>query len=257
MNVMLDENRNAPEVQDWAGKHTQINPGCTLLRRTIQKNIVSFPSQIPAFAKQLPAGMQWRMVLLFFVQGWSLNDVAVRFKVPKHRVCRILNTWAARALALGYIDVIDPEAFAECCRVDLASGIDRDAEAPRRGERDRDPQGVLEHAQEPGPAGSASVVSSMDQLYPQSAQPESRTGRVGTIVALDHAIAHCEEWGNEFWSRAATLLRDLRAVAEAEYESRQSPDQTSGRVPQVHAGEINPHHELGISAEEHLSHAVA
>jgi hypothetical protein len=128
MQLMLDVNLNALEIHTEARPQTQVNPGSTILRRAIRKNIVSFPSQIPAFAKQLPDGIQWRMVLLFFVQGWSLVEVAARFKVPKHRVGQILNVWTMRALALGYVQVIDPEAFAECCRIDIGYGTGRDAE---------------------------------------------------------------------------------------------------------------------------------
>jgi hypothetical protein len=69
--------------------------------------------------------MQCRMVLLFFVHGWSSVDIAARFDVPKHVVWGILNEWSARALALGYIQVIDPEAFAACCRMDNEYGINR------------------------------------------------------------------------------------------------------------------------------------
>jgi hypothetical protein len=116
---MLDENLNALEIHGEARPQAPVNPGTRVLRRAIRRNIVSFPSQIPSLSKQPPDGMQWRMVLLFFIHGWSLGDVAARFKVPKHRVSQILNCWSVRALALGYVEVIDPEAFAKCCRVDV------------------------------------------------------------------------------------------------------------------------------------------
>jgi hypothetical protein len=61
--------------------------------------------------------MQCRVVLLFFVHGWSSIDIAARFDVPKHLVWGILNDWSVRALALGCIQVIDPEGFDICCRV--------------------------------------------------------------------------------------------------------------------------------------------
>jgi hypothetical protein len=71
--------------------------------------------------------MQCRLVLLFFVQGWSSVDIAIRFNVPKHLIRGIVNEWSVRALALGYIQVIDPEAFAACCRADDEYGTNREA----------------------------------------------------------------------------------------------------------------------------------
>jgi hypothetical protein len=97
---------------------TPVHPGCAVLRRAVRGNIVSFPSQIPAFLRNPPADVQCRVVLLFFVQGWSSVDISTRFNVPKHVIWGILNDWAVRALALGYIQVIDQEAFATCCRAD-------------------------------------------------------------------------------------------------------------------------------------------
>jgi hypothetical protein len=97
---------------------TPVHPGCAVLRRAVHGNIVSFPSQIVAFLKSPPADMQCRIVLLFFVRGWSSVDIAARLNLPKHLIWGILNDWSVRALALGYIQVIDPEAFDTCCRVD-------------------------------------------------------------------------------------------------------------------------------------------
>jgi hypothetical protein len=72
--------------------------------------------------------MQCRVVLLFYVHGWSSVDIATRFNVPKHVIWGTLNEWSVRALALGYIQVIDPEAFAACCRVDDEYGINRNSD---------------------------------------------------------------------------------------------------------------------------------
>jgi hypothetical protein len=96
---------------------TPVYPGCAVLRRAVRQNIVSFPSQIPPFLRHPTADMQCRVVLLFFVRGWSSVDIGTRFDVPKHAIWGILNEWSARALALGCIQVIDPEAFATCCRM--------------------------------------------------------------------------------------------------------------------------------------------
>jgi hypothetical protein len=112
------------ERQDPQSK-TPVHPGCAVLRRAVRGNIVSFPSQIPALLRHPSADMQSRVILLFFVRGWSSIDIGARFHVPKHVIWGILNDWSVRALALGCIQVIDPEAFATCCRVDDEYGTDR------------------------------------------------------------------------------------------------------------------------------------
>ena len=97
-----------------------VHPGLTVLRRAIRENAVSFPSRVPILLKGPPGEMQWRSVLLYFVRGWTATAIAARFHVPVHRIWHILNQWAIRATALGYIQIIDVEAF---CRLDAgASG---------------------------------------------------------------------------------------------------------------------------------------
>src|SRR6478609_2098441 len=108
MVVMMNEQRNVSEI-DEGRVPTPVHPGSETLRRALRGNIVSFPSQIPALLKCPPADTQWRIVLLFFVRGWSSSKIAARFSVPRHRIWKILNGWSVRALALGYIQVIDPE----------------------------------------------------------------------------------------------------------------------------------------------------
>ena len=113
-------------------------PGSAVLRRAVRQNIVSFPSQIQAFLRRPAGDMQCRVVLLFFVRGWTSIQIAARFGVPKHVIRGILNDWSVRALALGYIQVIDPEEFAICCRMDDEYGTNRETEqfvsAPAREE---------------------------------------------------------------------------------------------------------------------------
>jgi len=92
-----------------------LHPGSIVLRRAIRSNVVSFPSQVPVFLKQNPAGMQWRAVMLYFVLGWSSPRIAARFQVPTHRIWQILEDWSVRAFALGYLQILDADAFAACC----------------------------------------------------------------------------------------------------------------------------------------------
>jgi len=95
----------------------------SLLRKALRSNIVSFPSQVPVFLKQPPADVQWRVVLLFFVRGWSSSLIGARFGVPKHQIWRILKDWSIRALTLGYVQVIDRDAFALLCNKDPEYGL--------------------------------------------------------------------------------------------------------------------------------------
>ena len=196
---------------------TPVHPGSETLRRAIRGNIVSFPSQIPTLLKCPPADTQWRIVLLFFVRGWSSSKIAARFSVPRHRIWKILNGWSVRALALGYIQVIDPEAFAACCHVDVEYGTCS--------------------AEEVGAAAKAvSVPAGQQSRRPRLAQA------LDLIASLDAAIAECEAWREEFRVRTAALLHELRAAAAAlDREAKTDPAGRRG---------------CG-SEEERVSHAVA
>jgi hypothetical protein len=108
----MNEKGNGAGIAGDARFKTPLHPGSVVLRRAIRKNVVSFPSQVPVFLKQRPAGIEWRAVLLFFVLGWSSSRIAARFQVPPHQVWQILEDWSVRALALGCVQVIDQEAFA-------------------------------------------------------------------------------------------------------------------------------------------------
>jgi hypothetical protein len=126
------------DEKEEASVKAPIYPGSAVLRRAVRQNIVSFPSQIQAFLRRPAADMQCRVVLLFFVRGWTSIQIAARFGVPKHVIRGILNEWSVRALALGYIQVIDAEEFAICCRMDDEYGTNRETErfvsAPAREE---------------------------------------------------------------------------------------------------------------------------
>lgn len=120
--AFMDETGN---VQGQARTYAAVHPGNAALRRAVHGNCVSFPSQTPALLKQPAADLQWRMVLLFFVRGWSTTRMAARYHVPKHRIWKVLHDWAVRAFALGYIQVIDEEKFATCSRMDVEWSIVR------------------------------------------------------------------------------------------------------------------------------------
>jgi hypothetical protein len=127
----MDKNWNASNCGSEAGLKAPVRPGCASLRRAVRGNMVSFPSQIPILLQQPPPDTQWRMVLLFFVCGWSAARIAARFHVPKHRIKKSLSDWASRGLALGYLQIIHPQAFAVCCGVDVEYGPPRNTEEVR------------------------------------------------------------------------------------------------------------------------------
>jgi hypothetical protein len=254
---VMHEKQDISVIKSQARLHTTIHPGSKLLRRAIRRNLVSFPSQIPVFSTQPPDGMHWRIVLLFFVRGWSLTDIAGRFKVPTHRVCQILNFWPVRALALGYVEVIDPEAFAECCRMDVEFGYGRDSEDILLDESGPAPVNRPQKLPELAQVVHAAVALRPGKIGPGIMSNELPGNSAAVIDALDVAIAHCEEWGGQFWVRTTTLLRDLRAVAATALDPRQSIDQTDGRFSAFQGGKSNLKQESRVGEEEHISHAVA
>jgi hypothetical protein len=78
------------------------------LRGAIQKNEVSFPSQIPTFACQSRSDIQWRLVDLYFVRGWTCSRVAERYGMTMERARQIISNWVQRAVSLGYLQQVPP-----------------------------------------------------------------------------------------------------------------------------------------------------
>jgi hypothetical protein len=91
------------------------------LRTAIRRNLVSFPSQIPAFAKD--GEEQKRVVQLYFVSGWEIGAICDRYKLSKWTVRTILSDWKVRAVAAGLIQTIDPE---EIARLSSQTAVDPD-----------------------------------------------------------------------------------------------------------------------------------
>jgi transposase len=76
------------------------------LRAAIRENRVSFPAQIPTFAKHDRPDVQRKVVQLYFVLGWPSERIAPRYRLSRIRVQQILKTWMTRAVELGYIQSI-------------------------------------------------------------------------------------------------------------------------------------------------------
>ncbi len=78
------------------------------LQEAIRANQVSFPSQVPVFIKHSHGMQQAHMVLLYFVRGWSCEQIAQRYNVTRQHIWQIVSEWRRHAVALGYIQPIPP-----------------------------------------------------------------------------------------------------------------------------------------------------
>ena len=79
------------------------------LRQAIRNRQVSFPAQVPSFPRQHSADIQWRIVTLYFVRGWTPEDLADRYRVTSSRIRQLLRLWVECARALGYLQEIPAE----------------------------------------------------------------------------------------------------------------------------------------------------
>jgi hypothetical protein len=78
----------------------------SLLRKAIRSNRFSFPSQVPVFSKHDRPDLQSKIVLLYFLLGWSCSRIGARYRLRRQRVQQILSTWARRAIEIGYLQRI-------------------------------------------------------------------------------------------------------------------------------------------------------
>jgi len=83
--------------------------GNSALRIAIQRNLVSFPSQIPAFMKRPGDDTQQRIAHLYFSRGWPIRNICNRYGLGKPMVQRLVSEWRIRAVAAGFIQDIHPE----------------------------------------------------------------------------------------------------------------------------------------------------
>src|ERR1700733_10911440 len=82
------------------------------IRAAIWNQAVSFPAQVPVFMNLHRADIQWRIAVLYFVQGWSSVRIARRYGVTNKRVAQILRQWTSRAIDRGYLGLIP--SLSEC-----------------------------------------------------------------------------------------------------------------------------------------------
>jgi len=99
------------------------------MRKAIRANAVSFPSQVPTFDRHDRADLQWKLVQLYFVRGWSCQDIASRYGLCQQRIRQILTVWKRRAVETGYIQYIPP---IECFEIGNTAKTGRPAGLPSR-----------------------------------------------------------------------------------------------------------------------------
>jgi len=64
---------------------------------------------IPIFPYQYRADIQWRLVELYFIRGWSTKKLAERYGVTSRRIQQSLQHWVVSAMERGYLQAIPPE----------------------------------------------------------------------------------------------------------------------------------------------------
>jgi hypothetical protein len=82
--------------------------GNPALRLAIQRNLVSFPSQVPALIRGAD-DLHERIACLYFARGWPLRHICARYSLSKAMAHRAVSEWRIRAIAAGYIQEICPE----------------------------------------------------------------------------------------------------------------------------------------------------
>lgn len=99
---------DAQAGRDWANAipHERL----ARLRQAIQNGEVSFPAQVPTFPRQYNGEIQWRVVTLYFVRGWTCERLADRYGVTCNRVRQLLRSWVECAKARRYLQEIPAES---------------------------------------------------------------------------------------------------------------------------------------------------
>jgi hypothetical protein len=102
-----------------------------MLQQAVRENLVSFPSQVPVFERQSRPDLQPRLVILYFVRGWTMDAIAERYGLGRQRIGQILTAWRIRATKEGYIQEIDSEH--QLFKKALLQQAGRSAEVPAGG----------------------------------------------------------------------------------------------------------------------------
>lgn len=96
---------SSQDARNWMDETPQLDD----LRAAIRTNRVSFPVPVPVFARQYRADVQWRLVELYLIHGWSPVRLAERYKISCTRVRQSVRSWVRRAKTLGYLQPVPLE----------------------------------------------------------------------------------------------------------------------------------------------------
>lgn len=114
--VSVEVPMSAALVEASPESASQVAPGATSLewynlrqlRAAVQRNAISFPSQMPVFAGSSRPDIQWRMAHLFFVGRWSIKALAQRYKLTSQWTRSVIRDWIDLAIHFGYVEEIPP-----------------------------------------------------------------------------------------------------------------------------------------------------
>jgi hypothetical protein len=107
-----------------------------VLRKALQENLVSFPAQIPVFEGQSRPDLQRKIVILYFVRGLTVDDIAERYGLGREYYWRdrLLSGWQRAVTSGTAADGANPDRLANSHR----KRGDVSAMDPERGEHGRD-----------------------------------------------------------------------------------------------------------------------
>jgi hypothetical protein len=93
----------AGQLRQWVRSQRLDRISLGGLREAVRANLVSFPSQVPGSQGCTEPDLERRVVLLYFVFGWSLIQIGNRYAMSGHRARRIVDRWRDFAVARGYV----------------------------------------------------------------------------------------------------------------------------------------------------------
>ena len=160
-------------------------------------------------------------------------------------------------MALGHVQVIDPEAFEACCRGEVDGGSDCEAEEMRLAEVRPLVKSVPDVFSDAAVEVRAETAAAWAGTRAGGGPVDSPCESNDPIAALDVAVAHCEGWRGEFWVRMATHLRDLRTAALAAVEVGRSSQRRDGFFATSQGGKGSSSIGVRVREGERVSHAVA
>jgi len=209
-----------------------------VVREAVRANLVSFPSQVPVFKKQSRPDLQQKLVVLYFVRGWTMHDIAQRYGLARQRMGQILTAWRLRAVQSGYIQAIEPEhpLFQQVRLEQSASAGPVERFTPSLSVEDDEPLSAMPSVAELGGPNLAeelrAIVSILDNQLRLCSRPlsgnidscEPLLARAKTICAhLEmQVVPPEEEWGPRVVVSAAKELFQRFQTHAAKRSGRQS-----------------------------------